>query len=180
MKTIIVTIAAALISLNAAAYNPGNDPDKYCVTSKNGKTVVEFKGKPITKEITLKEGAKLKTDGTVVMADGSTVKLKDGECINKDNISDVLKRKEKGEGTRESEGEMPEDKKSGEKDWESKDYNADPERAKDMDSKSKDNKDFDTENPDRHKDVIDQDMNKDFDKKHPEHQDTLKKKRTLK
>lgn len=155
MKALIVTIAAALISLNVAAYNLGNDPNDYCVIKKNGKTVVEYKGREIKKDVTLKDGSKIKTNGTIVGADGSRVKLKDGECINSDNIAEFIKtRKEK-----DSDMNRPE-KKEGEDRWDkSKDYDQpnnqkdmdvnDPDRNKDMNKKSDwEQKDYETHHPD--------------------------------
>ena len=188
MKTIIVTIAAALLSLNAAAYNPGIDPDEYCVTKKNGKTVVEYQGKTITKDITLADGSKIKSNGTVVAADGTRLKLKDGECINADNISSEIKsRKEKDR----DDGLFDRDKKEGDKDdglfdrkkegednWDkSKDYDR-SDSEKDMDNTHPDrNKEMDVTDPDRNKDLNKQ---KDFDMKHPESKDSLKFKRAYK
>jgi hypothetical protein len=93
MKTIIVTIAAALISLNAAAYNPGNDPDSYCVKSKNGKMIVVHNGSELTETITLKDGTKLKPNGTIVFTDGKRVKLEKGECVDENNLGHFENRK---------------------------------------------------------------------------------------
>ena len=86
MKTIFVTLAAAIISLNAAAYNTGKDPDNYCVKSMNGKMVVERNGKEVKKEITFKDGSCIKPDGTVIMTDGKKFMLKEGECVNETSV----------------------------------------------------------------------------------------------
>lgn len=89
----MVTIAAAMVALNVAAYNPGVDPANYCVKSKNGKTIVEHNGTAITKAIKFKDGTSLKPNGTVVLTTGKTLKLKEGECVNEDTVMDLSKRK---------------------------------------------------------------------------------------
>jgi hypothetical protein len=179
MKTIIVTIAAALLSLNAAAYSGGTDPDEYCVTKKNGKTVVEYRGKAITKDVTLADGSKIKANGTIVSASGERVKLKDGECINENNISDVIKsHKNKDEGLFDS--EKGGTKKEGEDNWDkSKDFDRSG-SEKDMDNKHEDrNKDMDVSDPEYNKDM-NKGSGKDFDMKHPETKDSLKLKKSFK
>jgi hypothetical protein len=188
MKTIIVTIAAALLSLNAAAYNPGIDPDEYCVTKKNGKTIVEYKGKAITKDVTLADGSKIKSNGTIVSASGERVKLKDGECINENNISDVIKSHKGDEGlfdrekgTGKDESDMNRDKKNeGEDNWDkSKDFDR-SDSEKDMDNKHPDrNKDMDVSDPEYNQNQ-NKGSNKDFDMKHPENKDSLKLKKSYK
>src|SRR6185503_12875980 len=93
MKALMVTIAAAMMALNVAAYNGGGDPDNYCVKNKNGKTTVELNGTTITKEIKFKDGTCIKPNGTVVLTTGKTVKLKEGECVNENTITDLSKRR---------------------------------------------------------------------------------------
>jgi hypothetical protein len=93
MKTIIVTIAAALFSLNAAAYNPGKDPDSYCLKSKNGKTVVMHNGSELTETIKLSDGTKVKPNGTIVFTSGKRVKLEKGECVDENNLGHFANRK---------------------------------------------------------------------------------------
>jgi hypothetical protein len=175
MKTIMVTIAAALISLSAAAYNPGNDPSDYCVTKKNGKTVVEYKGRTITKDVTLKDGTKIRSNGTVVLADGASVKLKDGECINENKISDEIRSRAKDSKNTDFDSQG---KKEGEDRWDkskdNKDYDR-PDDQPDMNKQDKDyDKDFDMDNPDRNKDMNkksegeQKDYQKDYDMHHPD------------
>jgi hypothetical protein len=89
MRTVIVTIAAALFSLSVAAHNPGVDPANYCVKSKNGKMIVERNGTVITKEIKFKDGTRIKPNGTVYFTTGKTVKLKEGECVNENTIMNL-------------------------------------------------------------------------------------------
>ena len=86
MKTLMVTIAAAMMALNVAAYNPGNGPGNYCVKSIKGKTVVECNGKPIKKEIMFKNGSCVKPDGSVILANGRKYTLREGECVNSTSI----------------------------------------------------------------------------------------------
>lgn len=93
MKTLIVTIAAALISLNAAAYNPGKDPDNYCVKSKNGKTIVMHNGRELTETAKLKDGTRVKPNGTIVFTSGKRVKLEKGECVDENNLGHFADRK---------------------------------------------------------------------------------------
>jgi hypothetical protein len=168
MKTIMVTIAAALISLSAAAYNPGNDPSDYCVTKKNGKTVVEYKGKTITNDVTLKDGTKIKSNGTVVLADGGRVKLKDGECINENKISDEIRSRAKDKDF-DLDMDRP-GKKEGEDNWDrNKDYDQ-PDDQKDMNKNKDYDKDFDMDNPDRNKDMNKKSEGdqKDYETHHPD------------
>jgi hypothetical protein len=93
MRTIMVTIAAAMMALNVAAYNPGVGPDNYCVKNKNGKTIVELNGTTITKEIKFKDGTLIKPNGTVILTSGETVKLKEGECVNETSVMSLSKRR---------------------------------------------------------------------------------------
>ena len=93
MKTIFVTIAAALISLNAAAHNPGKDPDNYCVKSKNGKMVVMHNGAELTETIKLSDGTRVKPNGTIVFTNGKRVKLEKGECVDENNLDHFADRK---------------------------------------------------------------------------------------
>lgn len=89
----MVTIAAAMMALNVAAYNPGIDPKDYCVMNRNGKTVLEHNGKVITKEVKFTDGSRIKPNGTVLLASGKTVKLTEGECVNESSISELSKRR---------------------------------------------------------------------------------------
>jgi len=92
MKTLMVTIAAAFLSWNVAAHNPGNDPDNYCVKSIKGKMVVAHNGTAITKEVTFKDGSRVKPDGTVITTSGKKFMLKEGECVNETSIKNLSKR----------------------------------------------------------------------------------------
>jgi hypothetical protein len=96
MKKIIVTIAAALMALGAAANNAGG-PGSYCVESRDGKTIVTYNGSELTKKVKLEDGTKLKPNGTVVLASGKRVKLVQGECIDENNLSQLSNRKSPSE-----------------------------------------------------------------------------------
>jgi hypothetical protein len=54
----------------------------YCVELKDGIPVVMSDGKPVLNEVTLTNGTKIKTDGTVTKKDGTQYILKEGECVN--------------------------------------------------------------------------------------------------
>jgi hypothetical protein len=92
-KKITIIIAAALFAINTFAIGMGEHPEKYCARMKDGKKVVMHRGEVITSEATLKNGTKIKPDGTVTMSDGSTMTLKDGECIDKDGGMMMEKKK---------------------------------------------------------------------------------------
>jgi hypothetical protein len=89
----MVTIAAALMSLSVAAHNPGKDPDSYCVKNKNGKMIVTHNGRELTETIKLKDGTKVKPNGTIVFTDGKRVKLERGECVDENNLDHFASRK---------------------------------------------------------------------------------------
>jgi hypothetical protein len=84
MRTIISLVIASMISLSAIAGGSKDHPDKYCVKMKDGKKVVMHMGSPLTSAVTLSNGSRIQTDGTVVKADGTTVTVRVGECISKD------------------------------------------------------------------------------------------------
>ena len=94
MKTLMVTIAAAMMALNVAAYNPGGGTENYCVKSIKGKTVVECNGAPIKKEIAFKDGSCVKPDGTVILANGRKYTLREGECVNSTSVMNLSKHRD--------------------------------------------------------------------------------------
>jgi len=93
MRTLIVAIAAVMMTLNAAAHNPGKDPDSYCVKSKNGKTIVMHNGTELTETIKLSDGTRVKPNGTIVFTDGKRVKMEKGECVDENNLGHFADRK---------------------------------------------------------------------------------------
>lgn len=148
MKAIMVTIAAAFFSLSVAAHNPGIDPANYCVKSKNGKTIVEYNGTAITKEIRFKDGTCLKPNGTVLLTTGKTVKLKEGECVDENTVMDLSKRKSEIGDQKDWEKDKKE-MESDKKDWEN-----DPKKKEgsgDMNHNTDSTKTDETLDPDRFK-----------------------------
>jgi hypothetical protein len=95
MKTIAILIAVSTFSFNAAGLHLKEYPEKYCAKMKDGKKVVVHQGETITTEVVLKNGTKIKPDGTVTMNDGSSITLKDGECMDKDGAMMKEKKKSK-------------------------------------------------------------------------------------
>src|SRR5438552_2131344 len=92
MKTIVVLIAMSIFSASAIAQfssaSANSWKNKYCATMKDGKLTVMNEGKAMTADVTLANGVKIKTDGTVTKANGTMVTLKDGECV--DNAGNVV------------------------------------------------------------------------------------------
>ena len=86
MKTIFRTLVVAVISLSFL--NPGFAGDKAqdCVHMKDGKMMMMKDGKEMAmdKEMTMKDGSKVTTDGTHITKDGKTMKLKDGDMVMMD------------------------------------------------------------------------------------------------
>ena len=87
MKTIFSLIAATIFSLSSFASNMTDHGDKYCAKMKDGVKVIMHKGDALASEITLTDGSRLKTDGTIVKKDGTSWVLKDGECVEKDGTA---------------------------------------------------------------------------------------------
>ena|SRR2546428_606456 len=103
MKTLLVLIGAILFSLSAMAQDTmihktdqhlQND-QKNCFMMKNNKMMVMKDGQTsaMQKDVTLLNGITVKTDGTIMKKDGSTAKLKNGECI--DMSGNITKMKDK-------------------------------------------------------------------------------------
>jgi hypothetical protein len=149
MKTLMVTIAAAMMALNVAAHNPGVDPADYCLKKKSGKIMVERNGSAITKEIKFKDGTRLEPNGTVHLTSGKTVKLKEGECVNESSVLDLNKHRNdnigdqkdyeynKGKINNESDMNKPDSTKTNENldpDRYKNDQSNPPQKTKDSDS----------------------------------------------
>ena len=63
---------------------------KFCSVLKEGSMTLVKDGTIATKEITLRDGSKITKEGTVRRKDGSSVVLKNGECIDMDgNIENI-------------------------------------------------------------------------------------------
>lgn len=92
MKKVFCLVAGSIFALNVFAQSAGDDmttgsssemwKDKFCAKMINGKTVVMHNDKELTSDFTASSGVKIKTDGTVIKKDGSTLMLKEGECVN--------------------------------------------------------------------------------------------------
>ena len=94
MKKTIVILAACALSLgvNAQDSKSSTEPKKETksemkkdhVMMKDGKmwTVMNGKSAAMDKEMTMKNGNVVMTDGTVKMKDGKTVMMKDGESMD--------------------------------------------------------------------------------------------------
>jgi hypothetical protein len=93
MRKLMVTIAAAMMVLSAAAYNTGEGPGSYCVENRDGKTIVTHNGNELTKKVKLEDGTRLKPNGIIVFAGGKRVKLTEGECFDENNLGQLSNRK---------------------------------------------------------------------------------------
>jgi hypothetical protein len=93
MKTLILIATAGLLAFNLQA-GEGKvhtdasaktvHGDKYCAKMKDGKLTVMHEGNVLAADASLSNGGTVRTDGTIVKKDGSTVTLKEGECVDKD------------------------------------------------------------------------------------------------
>jgi hypothetical protein len=66
-----------------------NSKKKDCYLLKDGRLMVMKKGdsstmRPMRRQVTLNNGAKVATDGTVTMTDGTTMRLKEGWSVDAD------------------------------------------------------------------------------------------------
>lgn len=151
MKALMVTIAAALFSLNVAAYNPGDDPTSYCAKNKNGRTIVEHNGTAITSNITFKDGTTIQPNGTVVLTSGETVMLKEGECVNENTVMDLSKDKGEKIGDQkdpENQKDVKDESEMNKQDSTKTDETLDPDRYKnDQTIPPKDKREKDSEVP---------------------------------
>lgn len=145
MKTLMVAIAAAFFSLSAAAYNPGEGPDDYCVMNRNGRTVIEHNGKTITRDVRFKNGSVIKPDGTVILASGKRVKLQEGECVDENSVLNLSKHRNE---TDKKEYEKSKDPvlKEGEETWDNDPYNRN-QMEPDKENQNDKGKDSDEEPP---------------------------------
>lgn len=88
MKKLSVMISACMFSLVVMAQDNSAKTQKtdasYCVLLKDGQLMIISDGKQMNGDVALADGAKLKTDGTLVSKDGTETMLKNGECVNQD------------------------------------------------------------------------------------------------
>ena len=89
MKTPIKLLAVAILSLSfVSAGFTADDTDmaKNHIMMKDGKVmmIMQGKGMPLDKELTLGNGTKVMVDGTVTMKDGTKMMMKEGDMMNMD------------------------------------------------------------------------------------------------
>jgi|KBSMisStaDraftv2_1062788.scaffolds.fasta_scaffold00393_6 hypothetical protein len=67
---------------------------KKCIVNENGKIMMMKDGKTamMTTTLTLKNGTTVTSDGTIKMVDGTTKALKDGEYIDMDGKTGMMKK----------------------------------------------------------------------------------------
>jgi hypothetical protein len=94
MKLIVVLslpAIIALISLSTFSGPPLNYiSGEYCAKLKDGRLVVIHDETIMTAEVSLKDGVRIKPDGTVMVKDSVRFVLQDGECV--DENGKMLKR----------------------------------------------------------------------------------------
>ena len=100
MKTLIKTLAAAVLSLSFASTGFTEEDHKGMkdhLMFKDGKVMMVMGGKSraADKEVALTNGAKVALDGTVTMKDGKTMKMKEGEMMSMDG--EMMKHDAKGQ-----------------------------------------------------------------------------------
>jgi hypothetical protein len=59
-----------------------NKPDKFCYEMKNGKMMVMRNGLELMADYTTSKGVTIKPDGTVMKKDGTSMMMKEGECVD--------------------------------------------------------------------------------------------------
>jgi hypothetical protein len=96
MKKLIGLIIVCILTLNAIAQDnesmkmqkPQETSAKYCAMLKDGKIKMMQDTRDLVADVTLSNGVKIKTDGTVIKSDGTQITLKNGECV--DNNGTVM------------------------------------------------------------------------------------------
>lgn len=94
-KIVLLMTAVMLATAGMAGHDDGKkkkkkDPDKYCAQLKDGVIKVVHDGQELTSDITLDNGTRIRTDGTVVKKDGTVTVLKEGQCIDVNGKPDDL------------------------------------------------------------------------------------------
>jgi hypothetical protein len=98
MKIFLIVLVTSLFALQGVFnVNGSQDDERYCAKLRDGKLVVMHEGSVLTGDVTLKNGTQIKIDGSIVKQDGETIVLKDGECVDKDGLSQEKKPKNKSE-----------------------------------------------------------------------------------
>jgi hypothetical protein len=96
MKVFLLLLVTSLFALQGV-FNTTvpQDDERYCAKLRDGKLVVMHEGSVLTGDVTLKNGTQIKIDGSIVKQDGGTIVLKDGECVDKNGMSEEKKPKKK-------------------------------------------------------------------------------------
>ena len=85
-------IVAALLSVTtfasvfAMSGKEEENRDRYCAKMKDGKKVVMHNGIKMKSEVTLSNGTRIMTDGTIIKSNGTRATLTVGECMTKEGI----------------------------------------------------------------------------------------------
>jgi len=82
MKTLFFVVAAGILSLNAVDDLSIKYSGSYCAEVRDGLIGIVQEGKTVSSDIVLDNGTTIKTNGTVVMKDGSKFILSDGDCVD--------------------------------------------------------------------------------------------------
>lgn len=91
-KLIVATFIAATTFFSVYA---NSDPkhwegegnrDRYCAKIKDGKKIVMHNGLRMNKDVTLSNGTRILTDGTIIKLNGARATLTSGECMTKEGI----------------------------------------------------------------------------------------------
>ncbi len=93
MKKVIVVITSLVFSIGSFAQEPRTtqhygvpfqkEGERYCAHFRDGKMHVTSAGKELATDITLPNGTRISTDGTVTKKGGVATILKSGDCIDK-------------------------------------------------------------------------------------------------
>lgn len=86
VSAVVLVVVGGFFSFNVLNAEPGSGGGDYCAKPQEGKMVVMHDGTAMDADITLNNGTQIKTDGTVIMKDGSQMMLEENECINKDGL----------------------------------------------------------------------------------------------
>jgi hypothetical protein len=86
MKTLIKTLVVTVIGLSFISTGFAGDKTKDCVHMKDGKMMMMKDGQDMAmdKDMTMENGAKVMTDGTVIKKNGKKKTMKDGDMMTMD------------------------------------------------------------------------------------------------
>ena len=86
MKTLIKTLVVAVIGLSFISTGFAEDKAKDCVHMKDGKMMMMKDGQDMAmdKDMTMENGVKVMTDGTVIKKNGKKKTMKEGDMMTMD------------------------------------------------------------------------------------------------